>query len=275
MLTDVETRPMLETISPAAAASPARTPRRAARDERLLLPMPAPSWAGRLYQPLRRLADFSLALLLSAAAAPFIGAIALIVRLSSRGPAFYTQVRTGRAGQPFTIYKLRTMVDNCESLTGPRWTIPGDPRITPLGWFLRHTHLDELPQLYNVLRGDMSLIGPRPERPEFVQELERRIPGYQRRHMALPGITGLAQVQLPPDTDVDSVRRKVLYDLYFIRHTSPLLDACILLCTALHMLGLPCNLVQKLRLVPGPERVEAPAFPRALAPNPRLRNQAA
>jgi lipopolysaccharide/colanic/teichoic acid biosynthesis glycosyltransferase len=257
MLTDVETRPMLETISPAAAASPARTPRRAARDERLLLPMPAPSWAGRLYQPLRRLADFSLALLLSAAAAPFIGAIALIVRLSSRGPAFYTQVRTGRAGQPFTIYKLRTMVDNCESLTGPRWTIPGDPRITPVGWFLRRSHIDELPQLFNVLRGNMSLIGPRPERPEFVHELEKEIPAYGSRHAVLPGITGLAQVQLPPDTDLDSVRRKLLYDVYFVRHLSPLLDARIFVCTLLHLLGVRYATLQTLRLVPGPERVEA------------------
>ena len=131
------------------------------------------------------------------------------------------------------------MIHNCESLTGPRWSMPGDPRITPVGWFLRRTHLDELPQLLNVLRGEMSLIGPRPERPEFVPELERELPGYTQRLAVRPGVTGLAQVQLPPDTDLDSVRRKLAHDLYYIRHVSPWLDLRLLVCTAFYALGVP------------------------------------
>ena len=151
------------------------------------------------------------------------------------------------------------MVDKCESLTGPRWTIPGDPRVTVIGWFLRRSHIDELPQLLNVLIGEMSLLGPRPERPEFVAELEQAIPGYQDRHTVLPGITGLAQVQLAPDSDVETVRRKLLYDLYAIKHMSLWLDLRILFATGLHMLGVSFDLLQKLRIVPGPSQVESAA----------------
>src|SRR4051794_19884920 len=112
----------------------------------------------RLYPAVRRGLDLAAALLLSLVAVPVIALAGLAVRLTSRGPAFYTQTRVGRGGRCFTIYKLRTMVDNCESLTGPRWTIPGDPRVTAIGWLLRRTHLDELPQILNVLKGEMSLI---------------------------------------------------------------------------------------------------------------------
>jgi lipopolysaccharide/colanic/teichoic acid biosynthesis glycosyltransferase len=239
--------------------------------------VPAPSRVQKLYLQLRRGTEIAATLLIGAVALPLVALAALVVKLTSRGPAFYTQTRIGRHGRTFTILKLRTMVDNCESLTGPRWTMPGDPRVTAVGWLLRRSHLDELPQLWNVLKGDMSLIGPRPERPEFVQELDKHIPGYQRRHAVLPGITGLAQVQLPPDTDMDSVRRKLLYDLYFVRHNNPWLDAQICLATVLHMLGMPCSLVQKLRLVPGPERVEPETMP-AILPlpaAPRLQRRAA
>src|SRR5262249_26068901 len=155
------------------------------------------------------------------------------------GPAFYTQTRVGRDGRLFSIYKIRTMVDKCESLTGPRWSMPGDPRITLVGHFLRVTHLDELPQLLNVLRGEMSLIGPRPERPEFIPELERALPAYRGRLAIRPGVTGLAQVQLPADTDLDSVRAKLAYDLYYIRHRGAWLDFRILVCTALYAFGIP------------------------------------
>src|SRR5439155_12868491 len=116
----------------------------------------------------------------------------LLVKLTSRGPALYTQTRLGRNGRPFTIYKLRTMQHRCESLTGARWSTPGDPRITPVGRFLRKTHLDELPQLWNVLRGDMALVGPRPERPEFVPQLEQAVPHYRDRLLVRPGVSGLA-----------------------------------------------------------------------------------
>src|SRR5262249_55106805 len=145
----------------------------------------------------------------------------------------------GRFGRPFLIYKLRTMTHNCEQESGVRWAVPGDPRVTRLGRFLRKTHLDELPQLWNVLRGDMSLVGPRPERPEFVPGLERAIPGYRPRLLVKPGVTGLAQVQLPADTDIPSVRRKLAYDLYYIRSGGLWLDLRLLASTALRLAGVP------------------------------------
>ena len=220
----------------------------------------APSVAQRCYAPLRRALDFTAALTLMAFLAPILALVALLVRMTSRGPALYTQVRTGRGGREFTIYKIRTMVDNCESLTGPRWTMPGDPRITPVGWVLRRTHLDELPQLFNVLKGEMSLIGPRPERPEFVATLQRVLPGYAMRHDVLPGITGLAQVQLPPDTDIDSVRNKLEYDLYFVRRWGLWLDLRICVATALHICGVSFERLRRWRIVPAPAAAQEPAL---------------
>jgi lipopolysaccharide/colanic/teichoic acid biosynthesis glycosyltransferase len=210
----------------------------------------APPAPRRLYLKVRRLLDFTIALGLTLIALPIVALAAVAVKLSSRGPAFYTQTRIGRGGRQFTIYKIRTMIHKCESLTGPRWTIPGDPRVTPVGWLLRRTHIDELPQLLNVLKGQMSLIGPRPERPEFVRELAQAIPDYEKRHAVLPGITGLAQVQLAPDTDFASVRRKLVYDLHHIEHMSFWLDARIMLATALHMLGMSFRRLRRLRVVP-------------------------
>jgi lipopolysaccharide/colanic/teichoic acid biosynthesis glycosyltransferase len=210
----------------------------------------------RWYPPCKAVLDRAVALTLLVLGGPLILGLALLVKLTSRGPAFYTQARLGRHGVPFTIYKLRTMVNKCESLTGPRWSIPGDPRVTGLGRFLRRSHLDELPQLLNVLRGDMSLIGPRPERPEFLPELESACPRYRERLAVRPGVTGLAQVQLPPDTSVLSVRRKLTYDLYYIRHLGPGLDLSLLVCTALYALGLPFHVGGRLLRVPHGETVE-------------------
>jgi lipopolysaccharide/colanic/teichoic acid biosynthesis glycosyltransferase len=201
-------------------------------------------------------ADFVLAALLCVPALPVVALAALAVKLTSRGPAFYTQTRVGRRGRLFTIYKLRSMIHNCESLTGPRWSMPGDPRVTPVGWFLRVSHLDELPQLLNVLRGEMSLIGPRPERPEFLPELERELPAYGLRLEVRPGVTGLAQVQLPPDTDLGSVRRKLGCDLYYVRHLNPWLDLRLLACTALHAAGVPFRMSRRWLGIPGREDVE-------------------
>jgi lipopolysaccharide/colanic/teichoic acid biosynthesis glycosyltransferase len=209
--------------------------------------IPAPQ---RSYLKVRRLLDFTIGLGLVVIALPIVALAALAVKVTSRGPAFYTQTRVGRGGRTFTIYKIRTMIDKCESLTGPRWTIPGDPRVTPIGWLLRRTHIDELPQLLNVLKGQMSLIGPRPERPEFVRELAHVIPDYAKRHAVLPGITGLAQVQLAPDTDLESVRRKLVYDLHHIEHMGFGLDARIILATALHMLGISFRRLRRLGIVP-------------------------
>jgi lipopolysaccharide/colanic/teichoic acid biosynthesis glycosyltransferase len=200
--------------------------------------------------------SFFFALTLLILSAPVILLSALLVKLTSSGPVIYSQTRVGKNGRPYQIHKLRTMYHNCENHSGPRWSTPGDTRITPLGRFLRRTHLDELPQLWNVVRGDMCLIGPRPERPEFIPRLAKALPHYADRLLVKPGMTGLAQVQLPADTDLESVRRKLAYDLYYVRHVSPWLDLSILLGTALYLLGLPTRLMPRLRLVPKRQTVE-------------------
>jgi lipopolysaccharide/colanic/teichoic acid biosynthesis glycosyltransferase len=200
-------------------------------------PRPTVRIARPWYLLCKTVGDFVLALLMAVPAVPLIIISALLVRLTSRGPALYSQIRVGRNGRLFRIWKIRTMIHNCESLTGPRWSIPGDPRVTAVGWFLRRSHLDELPQLLNVLLGQMSLIGPRPERPEFVPELERVIPAYRERLRIKPGVTGLAQIQLPPDTDVQSVRRKLAADLYYVTRMSPWLDFRLLISTAFYAFG--------------------------------------
>jgi lipopolysaccharide/colanic/teichoic acid biosynthesis glycosyltransferase len=193
-------------------------------------PAPAPTMKGVL--------DATLAAILLIPAAPVVAAAMLLVRATSRGPAVYTQTRLGRFGRPFTIYKLRTMCADAESLTGARWSLPGDPRITPLGKVLRALHIDELPQLWNILRGDMSLVGPRPERPEIAVTLRKHIPGYDRRLAVKPGLTGLAQIHLPPDETITSVKRKQKYDLAYVRNVGVLTDLRILGCTALKVFGL-------------------------------------
>jgi lipopolysaccharide/colanic/teichoic acid biosynthesis glycosyltransferase len=200
--------------------------------------------------------DFFCALVLLLLSVPLILLAALAVRLTSRGPVLYTQTRLGRGGRPYTIYKIRTMTHNCESQSGARWATNSDPRITPIGRFLRRTHLDELPQLWNILRGEMSLVGPRPERPEFIPQLAQAIPGYRERLLVRPGLTGLAQVQLPPDTDLQSVRRKLAYDLYYIENMSFWLDLRLLTNTLLHVVGLPFAMTGRLCFVPGGENVE-------------------
>ena len=182
--------------------------------------------------------DTAAALALLIPALPLMALCVLLVRLTSAGPAVYSQTRVGRGGRVFTLYKIRSMVHDCESLTGPRWSLPGDPRITPLGRVLRALHLDELPQLFNVLRGDMSLVGPRPERPEIVKRLRLSVPGYDRRHAVKPGITGFAQVHLPPDSCIRSVKNKLAYDLFYIRRRSAALELVILFLTGLKLFGL-------------------------------------
>lgn len=183
--------------------------------------------------------SFFLALILLVISAPVMLAAMGLVRLTSRGPAIYTQVRVGRNGRKFSLYKIRSMAHDCERLSGPRWSTDNDPRVTAVGRFLRRTHLDELPQLVNVLRGEMGLIGPRPERPEFVAKLEKAIPRYNERLVVRPGLTGLAQVQLPPDSDLESVRRKLERDLLYVEQINPWLDLRILIATAAKVIGLP------------------------------------
>ena len=196
----------------------------------------------------KAVADFALASAMMLVSLPVMLACIVAVRISSRGPAIYTQTRVGQGGRIFTLYKIRTMYHNCESKTGPQWSPPGDPRITALGRLMRKLHLDELPQLWNVLRGDMSLIGPRPERPEIVSKLRLSVPGYARRLAVKPGITGFAQIHLPPDTCVRSVKNKVVYDIFYIRHRTPGMELYILLATGLKLLGLKSLYQRKPRI---------------------------
>ena len=177
---------------------------------------------------------------------PLMGLLCLVVRITSRGPAIYRQVRVGKGGKTYTMFKLRTMSCDAEVGTGPVWTKQNDPRITPLGKWLRKLHLDELPQLFNVLRGEMSLMGPRPERPEFVSVLAGEIPCYLDRIKVLPGITGLAQINLPPDTDLDSVRRKLVLDLEYMETATLLIDVRMFLCTLMRLMGMRGELAMRI-----------------------------
>jgi lipopolysaccharide/colanic/teichoic acid biosynthesis glycosyltransferase len=203
----------------------------------------------------KRFADSVAATALLILTAPLLLLAMVLVKLTSRGPALYSQTRLGLHGKPFTIYKIRTMFHECESLTGARWSTPGDTRVTVLGYWLRHTHIDELPQLWNVLRGDMSLVGPRPERPEFVPQLEQAIPHYRERLLVRPGVTGLAQVQLPPDTDLISVRLKLAYDLYYVRNFGVWFDIRLCAATVLKMIGLPFAGIRWVFVFPSKEAI--------------------
>jgi lipopolysaccharide/colanic/teichoic acid biosynthesis glycosyltransferase len=215
-------------------------------------------WLRRLawYDTGKALVEFCVCLVLLALAAPVIALAAALVKLTSRGPAFYTQTRLGVGDREYTIYKLRSMFHNCERQSGARWSTTGDPRITPVGRWLRRTHIDELPQLWNVLRGEMSLIGPRPERPEFIPHLQEALPLYHLRRTVRPGVTGLAQVQLPPDTDLESVRRKLAYDLFYVQNRSLWLDLQLIVATAVYSMGVPYSRIGKWTFLPGSETVE-------------------
>jgi len=177
----------------------------------------------------RRLVSLLVSLLALMVLLPLFPLIALAIRLTSEGPVFYRQKRVGRNGVAFTCYKFRTMRVAAETETGPKWATDDDPRITGVGKWLRRTRLDETPQLWNVLRGEMGFVGPRPERPEFVEWLIREIPYYHLRHVIRPGITGWAQVRYQYGASVEESREKLKYDLYYIKHMSLSLDLLILL----------------------------------------------
>lgn len=193
---------------------------------------------GRRYLTMREWLDRAVALTLLILCGPLLLTMIVLVRLTSAGPAVYSQVRVGRKGRNFTIYKIRSMTVDAESGKGAVWSTPGDPRVTAIGRLLRWSHLDELPQLINILRGEMALIGPRPERPELVASLRKKVPNYMERLNVLPGVTGLAQVALPPDTDLMSVRRKTILDRQYIHSAGLLLDVHILFCTVMMTFGL-------------------------------------
>jgi lipopolysaccharide/colanic/teichoic acid biosynthesis glycosyltransferase len=192
----------------------------------------------RAAYPAKAAFDFALAAALFVLTLPLTAAVLLLVRATSRGPAIYSQTRVGRGGRVFVIYKVRTMYHECEKRTGIQWSVKGDPRITPVGRVLRALHLDELPQLWNVLIGDMSLVGPRPERPEIVSDLRVSIGGYDTRHAVRPGITGFAQIHLPPDSSIRTVWNKLVYDRHYIARMGPAMDVYCLACTGLKLLGL-------------------------------------
>jgi len=177
-----------------------------------------------LYKRVASLVIATLGLLLSLPLLPFI---ALGIKLTTKGRILYSQERVGRDGVVFRCYKFRTMRADAEADTGPTWAADDDPRITPVGRFLRISRLDEIPQLWNVLRGDMSLVGPRPERPEFVDKLSREIPHYDLRHSVRPGITGWAQIRYRYGSSVEDAKEKLRYDLFYIKNISPGIDFLI------------------------------------------------
>ncbi len=185
----------------------------------------------RLAKIERRLFDLTIASLLLFLTLPLMFLIAALVKIDSRGPALYRQERVGLRGRVFTLYKFRSMQEDAEADGSPVWAAVADPRVTRVGRFIRYTRIDELPQLLNVLRGEMSIIGPRPERPYFVDKLAAAIPLYQTRHYAKPGITGWAQVNASYGASMEDAREKLRYDLYYLKHRGFLLDLLILMRT--------------------------------------------
>jgi len=175
----------------------------------------------------RRLVSLTVALIALLICLPFFPFIILAVRLSSPGPIFFRQIRVGLRGRPFSICKFRTMCQDAEK-KGAVWATKNDPRVTSIGRFMRKTRLDEIPQLWNVLRGDMGFVGPRPERPEFVQWLSSEIPFYDLRHMIRPGLTGWAQVRYQYGATLEETKQKLEFDLYYVKHLSVGLDLLIM-----------------------------------------------
>ena len=179
---------------------------------------------------LKRLFDIVASLLLLALTAPVIALFAVLVKLDSKGDAFFRQTRVGLFGQNFDVIKLRSMVTDAE-VNGAQWASKNDPRVTRVGRFIRKVRIDELPQAWSVLKGEMSFVGPRPERPEFVADLEDKLSYYAERHMVKPGITGWAQVNYPYGASIEDSRNKLEYDLYYVKNYSPFLDLLVMLQT--------------------------------------------
>jgi exopolysaccharide biosynthesis polyprenyl glycosylphosphotransferase len=196
-----------------------------------ITPQLMPPWE----ESTKRLIDIGAAILILGAGLPLWLLVAIVIKLDSPGPVLYRQERVGKDGVSFDIIKFRSMGKDAE-LEGPRWAGRQDPRITRFGRIIRQLHVDEIPQMINVLKGDMSLIGPRPERTVFVQRLSKEIPLYQRRLKVRPGITGWAQVKQKYDETIDDVKKKVQYDLFYIENMSLRMDFKILLNTAYHIL---------------------------------------
>jgi exopolysaccharide biosynthesis polyprenyl glycosylphosphotransferase len=189
-----------------------------------VMPDPMPSWE----KGTKRIFDLVFSILILLVTAPILLVVALLIRVTSPGPAIFAQERVGRFGKPYTMYKFRTMKQNAEKETGPVWAKENDPRITPLGKWLRKTRIDELPQLLNVIKGEMSFVGPRPERAHFVEQFKKEIPLYARRLNVRPGITGWAQVKWKYDASLEDVKEKTKYDLFYVENMSLRMDFKIL-----------------------------------------------
>ena len=183
----------------------------------------------RLLMAAKRALDIVFAIVGLLIGFPIMVVVGALVKCTSRGPMFYHQTRVGLHGREFTVHKFRTMRDDAERTTGPVWSTANDSRVTPVGGFLRRTRLDEMPQLWNVLKGEMSFVGPRPERPEFVRELTEKIPFYGQRHVLKPGVTGWAQIRYTYGASVEDAVEKLQYDLYYIKNLSIALDFVILI----------------------------------------------
>jgi exopolysaccharide biosynthesis polyprenyl glycosylphosphotransferase len=179
----------------------------------------------------KRITGFVMAGVLVLLTLPLIGIIALAIKLDSKGPVFFKQNRCGVEGRPFKVLKFRSMIDDAEASSGPRWATDDDWRITRVGRILRKYRLDELPQIWNVLKGEMSFVGPRPERPEFVEKLTEMIPYYSQRHTVKPGITGWAQVCYRYGSSVQDALEKLKYDLFYAKNMSLAMDVMIMLKT--------------------------------------------
>lgn len=184
-----------------------------------------------LYDKVKRIIDATLVFLLLLLTSPLWPFIALSIKLEDKGPIFYSQERIGKDRKPFLLIKFRSMKEGAEKETGAVWAEKEDPRITKIGKFLRKTHLDEIPQMINILKGDISLVGPRPERPEFVEQLEKEIPYYHIRHLIKPGFTGWAQIKFRYGRSIEDSFEKFQYDLYYLKNRSLILDLRILLKT--------------------------------------------
>jgi sugar transferase (PEP-CTERM system associated) len=186
---------------------------------------------GRLHNFLSRSFDVTVSLVVMVIFFPLILATAVAVKLESPGPVFYRQERVGRGGMPFKLIKFRSMRVDAEEDGVPQWAAQNDPRMTTVGAFIRMVRIDEIPQVFNVLLGDMKFVGPRPERPYFVEQLAREIPFYRERFRVKPGITGWAQLNYPYGASIADAREKLQYDLYYLRHYTLMLDFIIVLQT--------------------------------------------
>ncbi len=185
----------------------------------------------------KRLMDIVVSLVILVVGLPLWILIAILIKIDSPGPVIYKQKRVGKDDKIFTLYKFRSMFKDAEKMTGPVWAVKNDPRVTRVGRIIRKLHLDEVPQFINVLKGDMSLIGPRPERPEFVEKLSSQIPLYKRRLRVKPGITGWAQIKYKYDETIEDVKMKLKYDLFYIENMSLRMDLKIIIYTILHILS--------------------------------------